>query len=119
MSTADEINLKARAAWPIVESLREKFDQALNEQIDNVLLSSWPSSIARRHRTLRERVIAPFIRRRGPRGRRLALKTRCAWLPRSFGVDWGYGDRSALVIHRGREIVSVTEIDKILFDPKA
>ena len=113
MSTADEINFKARAAWPIVESLREKFARALNEQIDNVVLSGWPRV------RFRERVVPPFIRRRGPRGRRLALKTRCAWLPRVFGIDWGGEDRSALVIRRGNEIVSVTEIDKTLFDPKA
>lgn len=84
MSTADEINLKRRAVWPIVESLREKFDQALNEQIDNVVLSSWPLTYT--HKKWVEAKVKPFPRRAGPQGRRLSLKRRKAWVKRVFTV---------------------------------
>lgn len=114
MSTADEINLKTRAAWPVVDSLREKFAQALNDEMKRLMVS-WPfgkyfSSGGK---------IQPLARRRGPRGRRLALKARRkGWLPRVFGVDWGSpgGDVSALVVRRGREILFAAPVDKTIFE---
>lgn len=120
MSTADEINFKARAAWPIVESLREKFIQALNEQIDIMMLTSWPSGRYFSSGAQLKGKIKPLARRRGPRGRRLALKARqVGWLPRVFGVDWGRpeGDISVLEIRQGPRILLAAPIDKLIFEP--
>lgn len=120
MSTASEINLKAKVAWPIVDSLREKFAQALNEQIDNALRTSWsPGRYFSSGAQLKGK-IKPLAHRAGPRGRRLALKVRrVGWLPRVFGVDWGRpeGDASVLMIRQGPKVILVAQIDKPAFKP--